>query len=555
MIEKSAFPAPAIAVLPLLLIWMAAILPFYHPNMGGGGLALPQNILAWGAMALTTLIVTFTVCLGRARLSLTPTARLLLLGIAVLALPLLYTRPEWREDALWRCAGLFGGWLFYVACLQLRPTPRQRELLLCGLLFAVGVQALLAALQLFAPTLAWVAPNGSRVYGVFQQPNVLGSFIATGLALTLWLLLAPLSAPTWRRQLPLLALLVAFSALLVLIQSRAAWLGGALAAVLLLWRLARQHPAASRWACGALLLGIGLGLMGLFTGQQGLIAREGSNYSRLTMLQDTLSMILAKPLLGWGYGGFEYSFAHFRLQAMPWREVLEVAGHPHNEILLWWVEGGLPALVGIAIVLVAGALLLKRAWQQDRKQPAGARVGLFLVLLPMLVHTQLEYPFYLSAPHWLAFLLLLALLDGQTGEPRPLPFAKALSLPVAIAAAGVLVMAVFAWQGRMALTQSERTMLATIDSIEQMPPPAAWIYRERKTFDEQSHALLVYNQTRDDALLTGYRQWANAYLQRRIDANVYATLIMILRYQGAQAEADARLREATFLFARDARFR
>ncbi len=554
MTDKTPANAPAIAVLTLLLIWMVVILPVYYPNMGGDGLALPQNILAWSIMALTTLIVTFTVCLGRARLSLTPTARLLLLGIAVLALPLLYTRPEWREDALWRCAGLLGGWLFYVACLQLRLTARQRNLLLYGLLFAVSVQALLAALQLFAPTLAWVSPNGSRVYGVFQQPNVLGSFIATGLALALWLLLAPLSAST-RRQLPLLALLTAFSALLVLIQSRAAWLGGALAAALLLWRFARQSPAASRWAGGALLLGITLGLMGLFTGQQELIAREGSNYSRLTMLQDTLSMILAKPLLGWGYGGFEYSFAHFRLQAMPWREVLEVAGHPHNEILLWWVEGGLPALAGIVLVFIAGALLLKRAWQRDREQPAGARVGLFLVLLPVLVHTQLEYPFYLSAPHWLAFLLLLALLDGQTGAPRPLPFAKALSLPVATAAVGVLVMAVFAWQGRMALTQSERTMLATIDSIEQMPAPAAWIYRERKTFDEQSHSLLVYNQTRDDALLTGYRQWADAYLQRRIDANVYATLIMILRYQGAQAEADARQREAAFLFSRDMRFR
>ncbi|RLO39203.1 PglL family O-oligosaccharyltransferase, partial [Serratia marcescens] len=439
-------------------------------------------------------------------------------------------------------------------------TPRQRELLLYGLLFAVGVQALLAALQLFAPILAWVAPNGSRVYGVFQQPNVLGSFIATGLALALWLLLAPLSAPTWRRQLPLLALLVAFSALLVLIQSRAAWLGGALAAALMLWRFARQRPAASCWAGGALLLGVAIGTTVLFTGfgldgRAGLIGRELSNSARLTMLHDVGAMILAKPLLGWGYGGFEYSFAHFRLQAMPWREVLEVAGHPHNEILLWWVEGGLPALAGIVIILVAGALLLKRAWQRDRAQPGGARVGLFLVLLPMLVHTQLEYPFYLSAPHWLAFLLLLALLDGQTGEPRPLPFAKALSLPVAMAAIGVLVMAIFAWQGRMALTQSERTMLASIDSIEQMPPPAAWIYRERKTFDEQSHALLVYNQTRDDALLTGYRQWANAYLQRRIDANVYATLIMILRYQGAQAEADARQREAAFLFSRDARFR
>lgn len=559
MADKSPANAATIAVLPLLLIWMAAVLPIYYPNMGGDGLALPQNILARGVMALTTLIVTFTVCLGRIRLSLTPTARLLLLGIALLALPLLYTRPEWREDALWRCAGLLGGWLFYVACLQLRVTARQRELLLFGLLFAVGIQALLAALQLFAPSLAWVSPNGGRVYGVFQQPNVLGSFIATGLALALWLLLAPYSAPT-RRQIPLLALLAAFSALLVLIQSRAAWLGAALAAALLLWRFAHQRPAASRRAGGALLLGAAIGLTVLFTGfgldgRAGLIGRELSNSARLTMLHDVGAMILAKPLLGWGYGGFEYSFAHFRLQEMPWREVLEVAGHPHNEILLWWVEGGLTALAGIAIVLAAGVRLLKSAWQRDREQQNGARVGLFLVLLPMLIHTQLEYPFYLSAPHWLAFLLLLALLDGQTGEPRPLPFAKALSLPVALAALGVLVMAAFAWQGRMALTQSERTMLANIDSIEQMPPPAAWIYRERKTFDEQSHALLVYNQTRDDALLTGYRQWANAYLQRRIDANVYATLIMILRYQGDQAQADARQREAAFLFARDARFR
>lgn len=559
MADKSPANAATIAVLPLLLIWMAAVLPVYYPNMGGDGLALPQNILAWGVMALTTLIVTFTVCLGRIRLSLTPTARLLLLGIALLALPLLYTRPEWREDALWRCAGLLGGWLFYVACLQLRVTARQRELLLFGLLFAVGIQALLAALQLFTPALAWVSPNGGRVYGVFQQPNVLGSFIATGLALALWLLLAPFSAPT-RRQIPLLALLAAFSALLVLIQSRAAWLGAALAAALLLWRFARQRPAASRWAGGALLLGAAIGLTVLFTGfgletSSVLLDREFSNSARLTMLHDVGAMILAKPLLGWGYGGFEYSFAHFRLQTMPWREVLEVAGHPHNEILLWWVEGGLTALAGIAIVLAAGVRLLKSAWQRDREQPNGARVGLFLVLLPMLIHTQLEYPFYLSAPHWLAFLLLLALLDGQTGEPRQLPFAKALSLPVALAALGVLVMAAFAWQGRMALTQSERTMLANIDSIEQMPPPAAWIYRERKTFDEQSHALLVYNQTRDDALLTGYRQWANAYLQRRIDANVYATLIMILRYQGDQAQADARQREAAFLFARDARFR
>ena len=129
----------------------------------------------------------------------------------------------------------------------------------------------------------------------------------------------------------MLALLAAFSALLVLIQSRAAWLGGALAAALMLWRFARQHPAVSRWAGGALLLGVALGTTVLLTGfgletSTVLHDYEFSNGARLTMLHDVAAMILAKPLLGWGYGGFEYSFAHFRLQTMPWREVLKSPG-------------------------------------------------------------------------------------------------------------------------------------------------------------------------------------------------------------------------------------
>jgi O-antigen polymerase len=560
MNSKSALGA---AALSLLLVWMLAILPIYQPNMGGVGLALPQNIFAWGAMALLTLIVSLALCAGRWPVVTTPTARLLFIGMVVLALPLLYTRPEWREAALWRCAGLLGGWLFYLACLQLRPSSRQRSLLLYGLLCAVAIQALLAFLQLFAPTFAWVAPDGGRVYGIFQQPNVLASFIATGLALTLLLLLSPtyaLAEGERRRRALLLALTTGFSALLVLIQSRSGWLGGALAAALLLWRLGRCRPGYTRLACGALLLGVAIGLVVALSGfglseKTGLLNRSDSNGARLIMLRDVGAMILAKPLSGWGYGGFEYSFLHFRLDEMPWRWVSEVASHPHNEILLWWVEGGLPALAGIVLILTAGALLLRQAWRRDRHESTGDRIGLFLVLLPILLHTQLEYPFYLSAPHWLVFLLLLALLDGQTGAQRPLPAAKALAVPVAALAAGTLVMLSFAWVGGLALTQAERTMLVNIDSIEALPEPAAWIHRERKVFDEQSHALLVYNQTQDEGLLTNYRQWADAYLQRRIDANVYATLIMILRHQGANAEADARQREAAFFFLQDPRFR
>lgn len=97
-------------------------------------------------------------------------------------------------------------------------------------------------------------------------------------------------------------------------------------------------------------------------------------------------------------------------------------------------------------------------------------------------------------------------------------------------------------------------MLVNIDGIVTMPEPAAWIHQQRKAFDEQSYALLIYNQTQDEGLLTSYRQWVDDYLLQRIDANVYATLIVILRHQRANAQGNARLREAAFFFPQDPRF-
>lgn len=88
-----------------------------------------------------------------------------------------------------------------------------------------------------------------------------------------------------------------------------------------------------------------------------------------------------------------------------------------------------------------------------------------------------------------------------------------------------------------------------------MPALAAWVHRERKIFDEQVNALLRYNATRDEALLENYAQWAQAYLSRKIDANVYASLIAILRHQSQDVVAEQYLWEAGLLFPTDTRFR
>jgi len=66
--------------------------------------------------------------------------------------------------------------------------------------------------------------------------------------------------------------------------------------------------------------------------------------------------------------------------------------------------------------------------------------------------------------------------------------------------------------------------------------------------------LLLFNQTQDEALLSGYANWANGYLKKRIDRNVYASLYLILKHQGNSTQAEKLRREAIAFFPDDPRF-
>ncbi|MEX1199837.1 MAG: Wzy polymerase domain-containing protein [Methylophaga sp.] len=70
-------------------------------------------------------------------------------------------------------------------------------------------------------------------------------------------------------------------------------------------------------------------------------------------------------------------------------------------MIQWLVEGGIVAFIGMLLV-VAGVLLAAQ------KSLSGKRAALYAgMLLPIALHTQVEIPFYLSALHWLVFIMLL----------------------------------------------------------------------------------------------------------------------------------------------------
>ncbi|EPL9180886.1 Wzy polymerase domain-containing protein [Serratia marcescens] len=545
-------------------------------SVAGRGLVLSFNVAIVGCVAMFFLfffILRVMQIRGRFTLSSTRAFLWLLLASVVLYIPLLYAPVKWQPEAAWRLTGLILGVAFFFCCLQVRYTHRQVYSLICAILLAVCVQAVFALQQLFIPAWSWAPLYGQRVYGTFFQPNVLASFIATGVALSLTLLLLPGFAlvqaryENWRKWILASALFI-FSLLLVVIQSRAGWLGGIAVVLIFLWRFGKLSIKRSTLVATALLLGALMGISLLLFGETaaGTINHEHSNQARWTMLRDTLAMIAQKPMLGWGYGGFEYSFQHFRINQIPPTIVTEIARHPHNEILLWVSEGGAVALVGVLLLAVAGGRVVLQAWRRDRQAVttspsslAGVATSLCIALLPILIHMQLEYPFYLSILHFVVFLLLFAMADriggGVMARRACSPTCSALVAGTIVACAlAVAVVMGFALKGNLAIAKVERFGMVDIEQLNTLPALSAWVHRERVTFDKQVHGLLTYNRTHDERLLEAYSQWAQQYLMRRIDKNVYASLIVILQHQEQHVAAEFYRRDAVRLFPTDIRF-
>ena len=534
-------------------------------------MAFHVNVLVCLGLSLGVFCFWFRHAANHRAILVSPALAYLTAGVVVLALPLTYTTDMRVTSAAWRVGGAVLGVFWFASCLQIHWRRYTVLATLYGLLFLVAVQAVIAGQQLLVPDDTWVPLYGNRVYGSFFQPNVLASFIATGVILTLAVLLLPgLASKRARtelaRQYGLLILLVMLSAVLVCIQSRAGWLGG-IAAVLLLFRFGRLNSPRTVSAIAALTVGVLLGASWLFLGQSviPLVDHSHSNLARWTMLRDTLAMIADRPWQGWGYGGFEYDFQHFRVYQTSPPQVTEIARHPHNEILLWVVEGGLTGLTGMMLVLAGLGSIVRQAIKRDREalmcghRMAGVTTALSIAALPMAIHSLLEFPFYLSTLHFVIFLLLLAMADrlgatASTLSTVPDITSRILSRTLTVMALGMTVLAGFTLKGEMTLTQVERFGMEDVTPLKTLPALTRQLLHERITFDEQVGALMTYNRTRDERLLENYSQWAQTYLQQRIDKNVYANLIPVLLHQKQPATAERYRREAALFFPTDVRF-
>ncbi|HED2338166.1 TPA: O-antigen ligase C-terminal domain-containing protein [Serratia liquefaciens] len=518
----------------------------YWPNRGGSGFYLPWNLV--GGIFIALLIIG-AMLFSRPPLATSGFFNLLASGSLILLLPLLWAQQPWLSEALPRLMGLVLGVLAYFALLQIPLDRRWRRRLLMLLLAATVIEALLGLVQysLLQPG-NWMGYNTlkNRPYGIFQQWNLMASFMATGLALALYLLSArrPLS-----RSLQWLAaaMLLLAPLLLIVIASRVGLLAALLLSPLQLWMLYRLNRRRAGIALLLLMAGVSAGLLlVMLNGATRALMLPEPIFYRLTYWQEALDMIAERPWLGWGYGHFQYDFLHhFYTTHSSGMESVAIS-HPHNEILLWGVEGGLLSLSGIALIVWGLWRLLRHS------RPVPLRPAPWLAALPILLHMMVEYPLYLSAAHAVLLLVILRVSDLR----RRLRLPSHSQLPLRLTTAGIAALMVpYLLNGlhsALIITAVEKSGLRQFGPMSQVITPTPW--QVRYDYDMQLRQLLQYPQTRDMATLLSYQQWAENEIRVRPDANIYINLMAVSRLlQQPQRAADLQ-RQAKRLFPHDARF-
>ncbi|WP_100753379.1 PglL family O-oligosaccharyltransferase [Vibrio salilacus] len=527
---------------------------WFMPNPGGSGLALSFNATTW-------LAISFSLAIGFYQIGSEGALRYnkLTLGLFIccvmMTLPVLYTSAN-PNLAVGRLIGLWAGYLLFVVLQQIRFSNKQKQRLLWFVVIAVLIQSLFGWVQLLLldpDNMFGYDTLNNRPYGIFQQPNVMASFLATGLALSGYLLARH---PTkYQRRISEVALLyltpIVTLPLLIVLASRTGWLGAVLGVVFLLHYLYRFATKKRFWGwIVSITLGIVIGFsLSALPGQSSTLIGNKANLEspRQYTFPQALDMLIEKPFTGYGYGRFEPEYLVYTArqhQLNPsYQPGLAAMDHPHNELLYWGVEGGLLPLLAI---ILAALFVLARLFQAKK----GTRLAMFALFVPIVLHSQLEYPFYHSSIHWLTFIILLFWVDQRASRYRSLSLhfisKAALRVTSLIVPIVTTIYMLSALHTNYVLTQFERSQPKDPQILERVSNAIVW--QDRYDWDIYSTYLNLGLIEQNSQYIQAYIDWSLSIIKDKPRPAFYSNLILAYLGIDDTIKAEQIRAEAEFLF-------
>ncbi|HAD32449.1 MAG TPA: hypothetical protein DEQ25_15700 [Methylophaga sp.] len=396
--------------------WLLALLylvsPFYlASSLGGTGFDLPFNITVWAAATLVIAYSVWYFC-GQDKLILPANYKgLLALPVGILLAAAL---AGVKDPITWlfRITYVMAGVIFLFGLFQFRLKNTDKLLLLLAV--ATFLHSLFGMIQLFQPPILvdWIPKTNTQIAtGVFQQVNVMASFLVTGILICIYLCLRPISYKRIYLKIFLLLTIGVATCVMVSTGSRIGLLSGIFGLLMLLIGYRNQVRKNWKTILSILLLIIAAswlakeGLHKTLDKSYRLVEAQYSD-QRLSIYRISLNAFSEAPISGHGIGSFleQFGLASSEFyKKHPNADMPTYIGHPHNELLQWAIEGGLLALGGIVIAVIS-VLWFAIKYRQQRL------LANLALLLPITFHTQVEHPFYISSFHWFIWLTLLFVL-------------------------------------------------------------------------------------------------------------------------------------------------
>lgn len=298
--------------------------------------------------------------------------------------------------------------LFFYLTRAVARTTDEAAPLLNALLLAATAAATLGIAQFFVGGAVTETQGVRRVLGTYQSPNHLGLLLGRALPFLIagaWLLPA-------RR--PLLGAAGAACAMALLLTfSVGAWLGTGAAILVVVAALGRRTLLPATVGAGV----VGLVGLALLFGERVLGRLDpgrGTGFVRVQLWQASLGLLAEQPLLGIGLDNFLYRYPAYT----PLGVVVEPnLSHPHNLILHFWLQLGLPGLAALLWLLV---LFVRRAWPRTGPTVSPAEravaVGALASMADFVVHGLVDNSYFLVD---MAVVFWLTLALGGRASPGP----------------------------------------------------------------------------------------------------------------------------------------
>jgi O-antigen polymerase len=557
----------AIAVLGLWLVFFMH-LPLY--NVGGSGFLLPQNNVAWMIVTIFCCLILIVKSNSINSLKRSQFMFGFFWGCLLLIVPYIWQFCVIQNSKeVPRLLGICGGVVFYYCLSYISFSRKICSYILISVIISAFIESIMFLQGVFFPySLNSLSHRFYEIYGhsglgVFQQVNVTASWISTGLALALRYIYCKdyiyLSNKSHIKNaiLSFVSIFVSiFVSTLILTKSRIGWLTGFVSLIIIFSCFSydkTRHERTSNMDFLALFIppvfGCILGVLLLDSTPIDALSHHSSNYQRILTIKTTWDMIMQHPLMGWGIGSFRSAFLNYMAFEIPRNNSIELMGHPHNEILYTWFEGGVVALIGfIFIILAQFKVLFTNFCTMRLAQWAG--------IIPIMLHTQVEFPLYYSAAHYIVLLILIGMLDFSLGDPV---IHKKADGHLIFFRWSVLVMSalIIVWLFNVIKTENllshfENDDLPHLEDILKINPPYLVEFR----FSRDTNLLLLneYSVNSDTQLLNSYLLKNEYIMQEHPEPDDYDNQIRVLCHLGKNNMSNKYRSLAQKLFPWDNRF-